>query len=124
MTLSNYLVEHEKSMEKRYTPGPMEIVDYDVRHKGIFQLPSAIKEVSLAHILTPPSLPPNLDPRSGVSDYLLLSEDGCITQTHTDFTGSDVCYIVVRGKKVFHIACPTQANMAVFDEWAALDNRR
>jgi hypothetical protein len=124
MSVENFIIEHERPLKDRREKEPMHIIDYDVRHKGYFKLPHAVCYASIAHILTPEKFPREIDPRYGVSDYLLLSEARSIMQTHVDFTGSSVCYVVARGRQIVHVTRPTQANMAVLDEWAAHEHNK
>ena len=59
-----------------------------------------------------------------VSKYCLLSMAGAFTDFHVDFGGSSVWYHVVRGRKTFYLAPPTQANLAVYRDWSAAEGRK
>ena len=50
--------------------------------------------------------------------YALMSPAKCYTDWHIDFGGSSVWYNVVRGKKYFALAPPTEHNLKSFAAWA------
>mmetsp|Transcript_4351 Transcript_4351/g.12787 ORF Transcript_4351/g.12787 Transcript_4351/m.12787 type:complete len:531 (+) Transcript_4351:639-2231(+) len=50
--------------------------------------------------------------------YGLMSPAKCYTDWHVDFGGSSVWYNVVRGKKYFALAPPTEHNLKSFAAWA------
>lgn len=50
--------------------------------------------------------------------YGLMSPSGCYTDWHVDFGGSSVWYSLVRGKKYFALAPPTEHNLKCFAAWA------
>lgn len=42
---------------------------------------------------------------------------GCYTDFHIDFGGTSVWYHIVKGKKVFWLIPPTEANLKVYEQW-------
>ena len=46
------------------------------------------------------------------SYYLLISNDGCQTTWHTDFSSTSVFYTVLTGSKTFFLVAPTEDNMS------------
>lgn len=52
-----------------------------------------------------------------VQKYVLASVKGSYTDFHIDFCGSSVWYHIVKGKKVFWLAPPTDENLRVFERW-------
>ena len=55
--------------------------------------------------------------------YALMSPAKCYTDWHVDFGGSSVWYNVVRGKKFFALAPPTEHNLKSFAAWANSDKQ-
>ena len=52
------------------------------------------------------------------SYYLLVSNDGCQTTWHTDFSSTYVVYTVLTGSKTFFLVAPTDNNMELFNTWS------
>jgi len=52
-----------------------------------------------------------------VQKYCLMSIAGCYTDFHVDLGGTSVWYHVLKGKKVFWLIPPTQANLKSFEQW-------
>ena len=52
-----------------------------------------------------------------VQKYCLMSVKGCYTDFHIDFGGTSVWYHLIRGKKVFWIIPPTEANLKAYENW-------
>lgn len=52
-----------------------------------------------------------------VQKYCLMSINGCYTDFHVDLGGTSVWYHLLRGKKVFWLIPPTQANLKAFEAW-------
>ena len=52
-----------------------------------------------------------------VQKYCLMSVKGCYTDFHVDFGGTSVWYHLIRGKKVFWIIPPTEANLKAYENW-------
>ena len=48
-----------------------------------------------------------------VQKYCLMSVAGCYTDFHIDFGGTSVWYHIVKGKKVFWLIPPKEANLKV-----------
>lgn len=73
-----------------------------------FVLPSLVTdELSLGHLMMAEygkDLPARFDPTRGISKYLLISDEGCQTNWHQDFTGTAVFYCVLKGEKEFYMA--------------------
>lgn len=98
---------------------PMNVIDIDTQDwlPRPFAMPTAVQRLSLAHACMPVELPDGLDPRYGVSAYLLLGQAGSITDFHVDFSGTSVFYMVLRGRKEFFLVKPTAHNEMVFRQW-------
>jgi hypothetical protein len=47
-------------------------------------------------------------------NFLLMSQDGCLTMWHTDFSGTSVVYFLLKGCKTFHLVRPSDNNVALF----------
>lgn len=52
-----------------------------------------------------------------VQKYCLMSVKGSYTDFHIDFGGTSVWYHILRGKKIFWMAPPTELNLQAFEEW-------
>ena len=52
-----------------------------------------------------------------VQKYCLMSIAGCYTDFHVDLGGTSVWYHVLKGKKVFWLIPPNQANLKAFEQW-------
>ena len=46
-----------------------------------------------------------------------MSVKGCYTDFHLDFGGTSVWYHIIKGKKVFWIIPPTEANLKTYENW-------
>ena len=53
-----------------------------------------------------------------VQKYCLMSIAGCYTDFHVDLGGTSVWYHVLKGKKVFWLIPPNQANLKAFEQWS------
>lgn len=97
----------------------MNVIDADSRHRNPrpFSLPKCAQDVSLAHMFFPEDMPHGLDPKDGVSDYILLGEKHSITDFHVDFSGTCVFYMVISGEKEFFIILPSPNNIELFRQW-------
>ena len=91
----------------------------DVQVKGsMFSPPSMVVESSMSHMMDKvigkeSSLPYS----TPTSHYALLSQDGCQTTWHQDFSATSVFYTVLTGEKIFFIVKPTVKNQKLFDRW-------
>jgi len=52
-----------------------------------------------------------------VQKYCLMSIAGCYTDFHVDLGGTSVWYHVLRGRKIFWLIPPNQANLKAFEQW-------
>ena len=53
------------------------------------------------------------------SYYLLVSNDGCQTTWHQDFSATSVMYTVLTGEKIFFLVAPTQSNIELFNQYTS-----
>ena len=53
-----------------------------------------------------------------------MSQDGCFTTWHTDFSGTSVCYILLKGVKIFYICRPSEQNLRIFDAYLEREDRK
>ena len=125
MTIHDFIEQHELPDRD----APMNVIDLDTGHRvtPLLQLPECIEQISLVDRQIdrgPFVIPPERDPRRGISNYLLLSEKNCLTDFHQDFTGTSVFYLVVKGEKTFLLVRPTPNNQHVYGEWSELDERK
>ena len=68
----------------------------------------------MGHLVEPqlsPTLRLSCNTTGLTSKYLLAGEKGCLTPWHTDLTGSNVCYMVISGKKEFWGLEGTEKNL-------------
>ena len=52
-----------------------------------------------------------------VQKYCLMSVKGCYTDFHIDFGGTSVWYHIIKGKKIFWLIPPTEANLKQYEQW-------
>ncbi|KAF2358871.1 Zinc finger CXXC-type [Trinorchestia longiramus] len=52
-----------------------------------------------------------------VQKYCLMSVGGCYTDFHIDFGGTSVWYHILKGKKIFWLIPPTEANLQLYEQW-------
>jgi len=55
--------------------------------------------------------------------YVLMSVAGCFTDFHIDFGGTSVWYHVLKGRKVFLLVPPSEANLAAYAKWSSNTNQ-
>jgi hypothetical protein len=94
MTIEEFLDRHDAAHS-----APMNVIDLDMGHRDVplLELPDCIQESSLVHSLARSwAIPREMDPRRGISSYLLLSEENCLTDFHQDFSGTSVFYYVLK----------------------------
>lgn len=58
------------------------------------------------------------------SNYMLLSNDQCITPWHVDFSSTTAFYTVARGQKTFWFVEPQKENLRLFEEWVKVNTIR
>ena len=76
-----------------------------------------VKRTSVAHFVDASINMSRTEPfASGTSHYLLLSQDGCQTFWHQDFSATSVLYTVLTG--IFFLIAPTEKNRKLFGEWS------
>lgn len=94
-------------------------IDCDARvqpRKTGFNLPTALKEVSLNEIYrTKIAKTRHADKEA---NYLLVSSAGAITSFHQDFSGTSVLYFLMKGCKTFYLVPPTVNNQALFEAYS------
>ena len=56
-------------------------------------------------------------------NYLLLSNDKCVTPWHIDFANTSVFYVVLLGEKIFWLVEPTKKNLQLFQQYSEKDPR-
>ena len=56
---------------------------------------------------------------SATSYYLLVSNDGCQTTWHQDFSATSVMYTVLTGEKIFFLLAPIKANLDLFEQYTS-----
>ena len=102
---------------------PMNVLDQRVDNFSFdFKLPAEILKWSLGQAISAKLIPDDcssrlLDFTTGISDYLLLSQKGCQTQFHVDFSATTIWYFLLFGKKTFYFVSPTDGNLVHFFEW-------
>ena len=48
-----------------------------------------------------------------------MSQDGCVTTWHTDFSATSVVYVLLKGVKEFFLIRPSENNMRLFNSYLA-----
>jgi len=86
--------------------------------QSIYSVPTMIKKSSVNHLVDA-LVSKSEEPFSvATSYYLLVSNDGCQTTWHTDFSSTSVFYTVLTGSKTFFLVAPTDNNMELFNTWS------
>ncbi|XP_048875616.1 lysine-specific demethylase 7B-like isoform X1 [Brienomyrus brachyistius] len=62
-------------------------------------------------------------PKPFVQKYCLMGVKDSYTDFHIDFGGTSVWYHVLWGEKIFYLIEPTQANLALYEEWSSSPNQ-
>ncbi|XP_072566089.1 lysine-specific demethylase 7B isoform X1 [Paramormyrops kingsleyae] len=62
-------------------------------------------------------------PKPFVQKYCLMGVKDSYTDFHIDFGGTSVWYHVLWGEKIFYLIKPTQANLALYEEWSSSPNQ-
>jgi F-box/leucine-rich repeat protein 10/11 len=123
MECAEYLQYHRDKTNYRH---PMNIIDLEFSHckamTDVYRPPDMVLSMSLGHMLSSMS-GPRRSFTDGNTHYLLLSEDGCQTDWHTDFTGTAVFYVVLMGRKHFFLVQPTPHNILAFKAWECSTNK-
>jgi F-box/leucine-rich repeat protein 10/11 len=84
------------------------------------EAPTVFKELSLADQCAR-DMP---EPYRFTPSYLLLTQAGAITMTHIDFSNTTVCYILLRGCKIFYFVRPTARNLKLYKAYLKLRHKR
>ena len=123
-TLTMSVGEFLSSTDNSEIYSPFNVIDIDTRHRDPrpFELPRCVRDQSIAHIFCPKDVHPRMDPKNGVSDYLLLGQKGSITDFHQDFSHTSVFYMVLKGQKDFFLVRPTPHNLEAFAQWGNWTN--
>ena len=58
------------------------------------------------------------------SNYMILSNDQCVTPWHVDFSSTTAFYTVARGHKTFWLMEPTRENMKFYENLNSFQNLR
>ena len=83
--------------------------------QSIYSVPTMIKKSSVNHLVDE-LVSKSEEPFSvATSYYLLISNHGCQTTWHTDFSSTSVFYTVLTGSKTFFLVAPTENNMELFN---------
>ena len=123
MTIEEFLDRHDAVHN-----APMNVIDMDTGHRDVplLVLPDCIRQISLVDRLERIGwvVPRDMDPRRGISSYLLLGERNCLTDFHQDFSGTSVFYFVLKGKKTFYLVRPSENNLKRLDQWSEQDEKK
>ena len=85
----------------------------------LYTVPTMIQQTSINHFVDE-ILGDRSEPFScATSYYLLVSNDGCQTTWHQDFSATSVMYTVLTGEKIFFLVAPTQSNIELFNQYTS-----
>ena len=103
---------------------PLNAIDIQMKPKKLYTLPSAVTSSSINHLVDGLVKRKNLqEPYShATSYYLLISQHGCQTTWHQDFSGTSVLYFILIGEKTFFLVAPTEKNKELFKKWEEQDS--
>ena len=77
-----------------------------------------VTDMSMSHFVDQSAHLSNEPYSSSTCYYLLISQDGCQTTWHQDFSATSVFYTVLRGEKIFFVVKPTVRNERLFQRWS------
>nr|XP_013813891.1 PREDICTED: histone lysine demethylase PHF8-like [Apteryx mantelli mantelli] len=92
----------------------------DTRLSNLVETPRIVRKLSWVENLWPGE---SVFERPSVQKYCLMGARDSYTDFHIDFGGTSVWYHVLRGEKVFYLARPTPANLALFEAWSSSSNQ-
>jgi hypothetical protein len=105
---------------------PMNVLDVPLADSVLMPLEMPVvltNQLSFGHILMTSPLyqtvpeSPAVELVKGVSKYALMSEAGCQTNFHQDFSGTSVMYVLLFGRKSFFVVSPSQNNCERLKKW-------
>ena len=131
MTVKQFAREHQTNTSLLH---PMNVLDIGLSQTTLEnKLPEVMtKKLSFGHILMEnsklyerivPKTKSQVDLVTKVSKFALLSEAGCQTNFHQDFSATCVMYILLHGRKVFFAVRPTTKNCNLLNKWDQSDNK-
>ncbi|GAB0202337.1 histone lysine demethylase PHF8 [Grus japonensis] len=92
----------------------------DTRLSNLVETPRIVRKLSWVENLWPGE---SACERPSVQKYCLMGARDSYTDFHIDFGGTSVWYHVLRGEKIFYLARPTAANLALFEAWSSSRNQ-
>ncbi|KAM6289095.1 histone lysine demethylase PHF8-like, partial [Aegotheles albertisi] len=92
----------------------------DTRLSNLVETPRIVRKLSWVENLWPGEAACE---RPSVQKYCLMGARDSYTDFHIDFGGTSVWYHVLRGEKIFYLARPTAANLALFEAWSSSRNQ-
>ncbi|XP_074990870.1 histone lysine demethylase PHF8 isoform X1 [Calonectris borealis] len=92
----------------------------DTRLSNLVETPRIVRKLSWVENLWPGE---SACERPSVQKYCLMGARDSYTDFHIDFGGTSVWYHVLRGEKIFYLARPTGANLALFEAWSSSRNQ-
>ena len=101
---------------------PMNAIDIQMKPKKVYKVPSAVTNSSINHLVDDLVKQPGEPFSHSTSYYLLISQDGCQTTWHQDFSATSVLYFLLTGEKTFFLVAPTEKNCELFDKWNDQDS--
>ena len=94
---------------------PLNAIDIQMKPK-VYKVPSAVTNSSINHLVDDLVKQPGEPFSHSTSYYLLISQDGCQTTWHQDFSATSVLYFLLTGEKTFFLVAPTEKNCELFDK--------
>ena len=89
--------------------------DFFLSFQSIYSVPTMIRKSSVNHLMDE-LVSKSAEPFPvATSYYLLISNDGCQTTRHTDFSSTSVFHTVLTGSKTSFLVVPTENNMELFN---------
>ena len=103
---------------------PLNAIDIQMTPKQLYTFPSVVTRSSINHLVDGLVKRKNLqEPYShATSYYLLISQHGCQTTWHQDFSGTSVLYVLLIGEKTFFLVAPTEKNKELVKKWEEQDS--
>ncbi|XP_021073188.1 histone lysine demethylase PHF8-like [Mus pahari] len=93
----------------------------NTRLSNIVEIPKIVRKLSWVENLWPEECGFE---RPNIQKYCLMSVQNSYTDFHIEFGGTSVWYHVLKGKKIFYLICPTDANLILFECWSNSSNQK
>ena len=98
----------------------LRLIPIMVFFQKLYTVPTMIQQTSINHFVNEILGDRSVPFSCATSFYLLVSNDGCQTTWHQDFSATSVMYTVLTGEKIiFFLVAPTQSSNELFNQYTS-----